>query len=449
MARSTADSTARSTADFTMPSLGADMEAGTVLEWLVHPGDPVRRGQTIAVIDTAKAAVEIESFVDGVLDDVVVEPGTEVPVGTVIAHIRPAAAAAPAPVAPPQHREEPRATARTAPPPKHEHVTSPLVRKLAHDEHVDLTRVHGTGPGGAITRDDVRQAAHAPSTGGRRAVSPYARRLADELGVDLSRLAPDGPPARAADVRDLARTPGTPTPARPPAPTTTPTTTPDQATARRREAVAALMTRSKQEIPHFYLSATIDLEAATRWLATVNAGRPASTRLVPAALLLKAAARAAREVPHLNGHWVEGAFRAADRVDLGIAVSLRDGTLVAPALRSADELEVDVLMGRLRDLVQRARSGRLHGDEAADPSITVTSLGDLGVDSVLPVIYPPQVAMLGLGTVAPRPCAVDGMLTVRPVVTASLAVDHRASDGHRAAVCLRTMTALLQRPEDL
>lgn len=215
-----------------------------------------------------------------------------------------------------------------------------------------------------------------------------------------------------------------------------------------RQAVGALMDRSKREIPHYYLSTTVDLAEATRWLRDRNRQLPVAERLVPAALMLKAAAVAAREVPQLNGWWTDG-FTPAPAVHLGVAVALRGGGLIAPAIRDAADLPLPELMARLRDLVARARSGRLRSAETSDPSITVTSLGDQGVEAVFGVIYPPQVALVGLGKVVERPWAANGMLGVRPVVTATLSADHRASDGATGARFLSALDRLLQQPEEL
>jgi pyruvate dehydrogenase E2 component (dihydrolipoamide acetyltransferase) len=210
------------------------------------------------------------------------------------------------------------------------------------------------------------------------------------------------------------------------------------------------MARSKREIPHYYVATTIDLAAALTWLRAANGARPPNERLLPAALLLKASALAAKAVPDLNGFWDdEHGFRPSDEVHLGVAVSLRGGGLVAPAIHDADRLPLDDLMRALRDLVGRARAGTLRSSEMADPTITVTNLGDQGADEVTGVIYPPQVALVGFGRIAERPWARDGMLGVRPTVRATLAADHRASDGLVGARFLTTLDRLLQTPEEL
>jgi pyruvate dehydrogenase E2 component (dihydrolipoamide acetyltransferase) len=216
-----------------------------------------------------------------------------------------------------------------------------------------------------------------------------------------------------------------------------------------RNAIGDLMARSKREIPHYYLETTIDLGAATEWLERFNADRPSAERVLPVALMLKAAAIAARDVRGMNGFFVDGAFQRSTSVHLGVAVSLRGGGLVAPAIHDTDRLSVPDLMVALKDLVARARAGRLRGSEMSDPTLTVTNLGEQGAEAVHGVIYPPQVALLGLGRVVERPWAVDRMLTVRPLVTATLAADHRVTDGHLGSLFLAAVNDALQRPEDL
>jgi pyruvate dehydrogenase E2 component (dihydrolipoamide acetyltransferase) len=181
----------------------------------------------------------------------------------------------------------------------------------------------------------------------------------------------------------------------------------------------------------------------------INVDRPVSRRLVPAALLLKASALAARAVPGLNGLWVDDHLVADDHVHLGVAVSLRPSGLVAPAILDADTLDLDVLMEQLRDVVTRARSGRLRRTEMTDGTLTITNLGDNGAESVFGVIFPPQVALVGLGRIVERPWASDGMLGVRPTLTATLSGDHRATDGHTGSRYLAALDDLLQAPEKL
>jgi pyruvate dehydrogenase E2 component (dihydrolipoamide acetyltransferase) len=384
---------------FTMPILGADMGAGTLKEWLRQPGDELKRGDIIAVVETDKADVEVEVFASGVLEELLVEPGTTVPVGTPLAVISgeaeapeaehaPRSAPAPAPTPP-----EP-AVRKPVAPAAGRLLVSPSARQLAGELGVDLTAVTGTGPGGRIQRSDVEVAA----AGG---VGPAA--------------APE------AEARQ----------------------------ERMRAAIAAAMTRSNAEIPHFYVTQTIDLSAALAWLEEANTQRPVAGRLLYGVLLLKAVALALREVPELNGFWREGGLVRSDAVHVGVAVSLRGGGLVAPALHDTDTASLDELMARFRDLVQRARAGSLRSSELSDPTITVTSLGEQGVEGVFGLIFPPQVAIVGFGKVVERPWAEDGGLFVRRVVHSSLAADHRVVDGHRAGLFLAAVDRLLRSPEAL
>ena len=373
-----------------MPALGADMEAGTLVEWLKQPGDQLRRGDIVAIVDTEKGAIEIEVFEDGVLDRVLIAPGQNVPVGTTLAHVRaigdaPGAAAAP-PISPP--REVVRA--------------SPGARQAAEALKVDLVGVTGTGPGGAITRDDVERAAS------RGRAGPVAR-------------------------SDVATTP-------PP---------PADRMAAMRSVIGAAMSRSKREIPHLYLSTVVDMTNALAWLAAANQTRAVDRRLLPVVLLVKAVARAAVDVSGLNGFWVDGAFRPGAGVHVGCAIALREGGLVAPAIHDTDQKDLDAVMTELMDLVARARRGRLRSSELADPTITVTNLGDLGVDEAFAVIYPPQVAIVGFGRMAPRPWVVDGRIEARTVLTATLSADHRAVDGRRAGQFLTAIERRLQAPGEL
>lgn len=465
---------------FTMPSLGADMDRGRLIEWLVQPGDTVHRGDIVAVVDTAKSEIEVETFEEGVIGELLVEPGTEVPVGTPLATLAPlvgaAAAGGPAtapeppprkpkpepvparPVSPPVGRPsaEPAPVDRGEPAPRH--TAAPLVRKLAAERGLDIARVHATGPEGRVTRDDVLRAAAQLTV--RTKVSPQARRLAAELGVDLTLLTPgDDDVIRAEHVRRAASSMAQ-GPARETAPQRTPVASEDAGKVRpapaegaapsdMRSAIARLMARSKREIPHYYLSTTVDLGAATDWMRARNLELDVSERLVPAALVLKAIGLAVKERPEVNGFWVEDAFVPGSGVHLGVAISLRGGGLVAPAIHDAADLPLGDLMAALRDLVVRTRAGRLRRAELAEPTLTVTNLGDQGVEVVHGVIYPPQVALVGVGRIVERPWAVHGLIGVRPITTLTLAADHRATDGFTGARFLAAIDRLLQEPESL
>ncbi len=216
-----------------------------------------------------------------------------------------------------------------------------------------------------------------------------------------------------------------------------------------RDAIAKLMARSKREVPHYYLGHHIDLSTALGWLEAHNADRSVTDRLLPASLLLKAAALAARVVPEVNGCWSDDHFEPSDSVHLGVAISLRQGGLIAPAILDADQKSLRELMASLRDLVSRTRNGKLRSSEVSESTITVTNLGDQGVEEVYGVIYVPQVALVGFGKIIERPWAENGMVGARPSIMATLSADHRASDGHTGGRYLTEIQRLLDKPEEL
>jgi pyruvate dehydrogenase E2 component (dihydrolipoamide acetyltransferase) len=417
--------------DFKLPSLGADMDSGTLLTWQVKPGDTVKRGQVVAVVDTSKAAVDVEIWFDGVLHALLVQPGEKVPVGTVLAHV----------LAPGEQAPTPQAAAATKP-------------------------LQTAVPAQAATPAPIKPQAGPPqkppmaSTTARHPVSPAARQRANALGVDPDTVRGSGIQGAVtlADIEAAAQrqtqvtaavTPGVPTTA--PAPTTT-TAGPPTATDRQREmrkAIAAAMSRSKREIPHYYLFETIPMARALGWLQQHNAGLPITERILSAALLLKAVARALQRTPELNGFYEAGHFTPSAPVHAGVAISLRGGGLVAPAIHDVDIKPLAQLMRELADLVKRARAGSLRSSEMSDPTITVTNLGEQSVQSVLGVIYPPQVALVGLGQIAVRPWVESGQLVAAPLLCATLAADHRASDGHRGALFLAELREVLQQPHTL
>jgi len=378
---------------FKMPSLGADMEAGTLVEWLKHPGDPVARGDIIAVVETEKGAIEIEIFETGRLEQVLVQPGAKVPVGSPLAIVdgegsesavtpTPAPTFVPAPLAA-LSPAPPLAVVKSAPGLR----ASPAARKLAAELGIDLATVEGSGPEGAVLCQDVALRAETPV---RRA------------GVDLDQM---------------------------------------------RRAIAAAMARSKRDIPHYYLSHSLDAGGAHRFVESYNAERAPEDRILIGVLLTKAVAIALRDFPEFNGFYDAAGFRSAPAIHVGLAIAIRGGGLAAPAIHDTDRLSLADLMAHMRDLTIRVRRGGFRSSELSDPTVTVSSLGERGVEALFPVIYPPQVAIIGFGALLPRPWATGETVEVRPVITASLAADHRVSDGHRGALLLRRIEALLSQPE--
>ena len=216
-----------------------------------------------------------------------------------------------------------------------------------------------------------------------------------------------------------------------------------------RLAIAAAMARANREIPHYYLETRIDMKRATDWLTEQNQKLALEQRLLPVVALLKAVARSLVAVPELNGYWIDDALKPSADVHIGIAIAIKGGGLVTPAIHDVDKKSLHDVMTTLNDLIPRARAGRLRSSELTDATITVTNLGDLGVETVHGVIYPPQVALVGFGKIMEQPWAADGMLGIRPVVSATLAGDHRATDGRRGAQFLDALNRHLQDPEKL
>jgi pyruvate dehydrogenase E2 component (dihydrolipoamide acetyltransferase) len=401
--------------DFTMPSLGADMESGTVVEWLVKPGSQVHKGDVIAVVETHKGAIEVEIFDEGVIEELLVEEGQEVPVGAVLARLTKAGEKreADTPEAPaveeagrePEAEREPEPEPERKPEPLPEPLrpalaarsnVSPAARRRAAERGIDPDRLHGTGIDGSVTLADVEAASPAATREEPRPAPAKVRRGFDPVQM--------------------------------------------------RKGIASAMSRSKREIPHYYLTTTIDMSAAQAWLRDYNAARDPDERLLPAILTLRAAALALKEVPQLNGFWQDDAFAPSEAIHVGWAISLRGGGLIAPAIRDVDKLSIADLMRALKDVVARARSGGLRSSEMTDATFTITSLGERSAESVGGIIYPPQVAILGLGSIVERPWVIDGAVVPRPLATASLAADHRASDGHVGGQFLSTFARLMQEP---
>ena len=359
------------TFDFKMPSLGADMVEGKLIEWKVKPGDQIKRADIIAVVETTKAAVEIEIWQNGTIEELLVHPGETVPVGTPLARLT-------------GEGEEKRAK------------VSPAARKRAEDLGIDINQVKGSGPGGIIQLEDIgRSATPAP-----KQPSPL----------------PTKSPEKAKELRDT---------------------------------IAALTSRSKREIPHYYVSTEVDMSAANELLEQQNKDRSAGDRFVPAVFYLKAISEALEKHPEFNGFWSDGKFVPGDGIHVGMIISLRQGGIVAPAILSTNQKGLDQIRQELNDLVSRARAGTLRSSEMTSATITITSLGDSGVENILGVIFPPQVALIGFGSAIAKPVAIQGKVEIRPIVSVSLSSDHRNTDGLQGSRFLQTVKALLENPSEL
>lgn len=379
---------------FVMPSLGADMESAVLMEWKVHEGDRVHKGDIIAEVETSKGVIEIEVFEDGIVEKLLVEEETECAVGTPLAMIRGEGEA--------PTETKPAAEPHAAPPP----------------------------PDEAPPPNAVLQTPSAPPADERIKASPAARRKARELGIELSTLAAAGGEIHMDDIEAAA---------------------PSETVGMKgmRQAIARAMSRSNAEIPHYYLSTSINMTPALHWLGELNASRSITERILPAALLIRAAVKALQAVPELNGFWRNDEPQPSGEIHPGIAIALRKEGLITPALLNAGGMNLDQTMHALDDLITRTRTGKLRSSELTQQTVTITNLGDLGVESVYGVIYPPQLALIGLGRIDDEPWAEGDALCVRKVMHATLAADHRATDGRTGGRFLQELNRLLQNPQEL
>jgi pyruvate dehydrogenase E2 component (dihydrolipoamide acetyltransferase) len=392
--------------EFLMPSLGADMEDGTLIEWKKKIGDSVKRGDIIAEVETQKGLIEIEVFDEGIIEKLLIEEGTKIPVGTIMALINPIEISLETkkeipidlhPIIEKTAEEISQEAVREI------HVkASPLAKKMAEDHHIALLQIKGNGPNGAITKEDVERFIAQHETIKKGAIG--------NVSVE----------------NEIIETP----------------------TNTIRTAIAAAMSKSNREIPHYYLEKRIDLTKALAWLQEANEQRKVQSRLLPVVLFIKAIAKSLADFPDLNATWDNG-LKPKKEINIGFVVALHNGGIMVPAIHQADLKTVDEIMEALNDLIPRARAMKLRSSELSDGTITFTSMGDGGADTVFGVIYPPQVAIIGFGCISEQPFAENGMLGIRSVVNVTLAGDHRATDGLTGSQFLNLLARNLQKPESL
>ena len=373
--------------EFKMPSLGADMEAGILRSWRVKPGDSIKAGDIIAEVETQKGIIEIEIFSSGIIEKLLLQVNEPVPVGTVMAIITEAGSVtmpAPAPIP---------VSISTTPVSEISEVThvkaSPLARKIAASKNISLSDIKGTGPGGAIIRADVEQLVVKP---------------------------------------ELPKT-----------------TTPDLSLSIR-QAVAAAMSRSNKEIPHYYLDARINMEACLDYMTRTNLERSVKNRILPVAFLIKAVALALRDAPDLNA-WYTTEIERKDQINIGIVIALRTGGIIIPSINQADRKSIDEIMEKLTDLINRGRNLKLKSSEVSESTVSITSIGDGFTTTMLGIIYPPQVALIGFGSILEEAWAENGMVAARKVIHMSLAADHRATDGIYGNRFIGNVIQFLTHPE--
>lgn len=422
-----------------MPQMGYDMTEGTVVKWVKHEGDEVKKGDIIAEIETDKATVEMEADAAGLLRKVTVSEGMTVPVGAVIGIIGTADETLPevGETAPPEE-EAPAAEAAPAEQSKGEAVAeapaptpvadggmmkvSPVARRLADDQDVDLRRVTGTGPGGRITKDDVlAYAKQAPATApvAPASVAPAPVAAEPRIGKTLK----VGPEPRKPDASGRI------------------------ALSKMAQAIARRTAGTKGPVPHYYVNASVDMTAAMDFRRELNA-QLNDVRVSVNDLIVKAAALALQKFPVFNSTFQDDHLQVAPNVNVGIAVALDEG-LVVPAVLECEKKSLVQIAAETKDLGERTRAGRLRQDEYTAGTFSISNLGMFDVDSFTAIIVSPQAAVLAVGSVTATPQVRDGAIVVRQVMQASLAADHRISNGADAAQFLVEIKRLLESPLSL
>jgi len=395
-----------------MPQMGYDMQEGTLVRWLKTEGAEVKLGEAIAELETDKAVVELESTAAGVLRRLLVSEGVTVPVGRPIGVIGAADEEIPDDIVQEPPPEEPQAAEAASvplPPPQASAETpaaasgevraSPVARRLAEERGIDLTQVAGTGPGGRITKEDVA-ALEGPA--GAQAAAPAAPA-----------------PVGSGEVVPLSRM---------------------------RQQIARVTIKSKQEIPHFYVTAEIDMTQAVAMRGQVNDGlEQEGVRVSINDLIIKACVGALKLYPKFNASFVEGGIQMSESINVGIAIAEEDG-LIVPAIMDCAGKSLAEIATASKDLIERSQGGTLHPQEYTGGTFSISNLGMFDVSSFVAIIQPPQSAVLAVGTVAERPVVLNGQVTVASMMNATLSVDHRVSDGAEGARFVVEVKRLLESP---
>ena len=426
-----------------LPQWGMNMEDGLLVKWLVKEGDSVEAGQPLVEIETAKINSELESPVAGIVAHITAQEGATVDVGVIVAVIGEPGESVPRPS---QTTPERRSRVRRAPGARGRAgagQVTPVARRLATQNDVDLDQVSGTGPNGRVVEDDVRRAIAARETGAgarRVQVVPAARKLAKERGVGLAQVRGTGPGGRilVADV-ERALQAG-------PVAQTVGAVSEVVALTGLRKTIADRMLQSVQSMAQVTLTTEADVTESVRLMSElVSHWRPSRIRPLAQDLVVKATAAALADHPRLNANLVGDEIRLLEEINVGVAMAVPEGLMV-PVVRKADKRDLLTLAKEMRELTKKAREGRLSLDDVTGASFTVTSLAALEIDAFTPIIDPPQVAILGVGRIVEKPAVHDGQVAVRSMMHLSLAFDHRALDGAPAGELLRAIKGRLEDP---
>jgi len=455
-----------------MPQMGYDMQQGTVVRWHKQEGDAVARGDVLADIETDKATVEFEAFVSGVLRKIVAQEGIAIPVGDLIAVITGPDEALPegllsgrgsgnkddAPVGngATSVAAQPVSTVASAPPaasPGGEVRASPIARRLAREQGIDLTVVTGTGPGGRIVEKDVlnhtdagAQTSPVATAAAEVRASPIARRLAREGGIELALVTGTGPGGRIVEQDVLNNLEAA---SQPSSDAASASAQPEQVDlSRMRQTIAKVTSDSKRDTPHFYVSSEVDMTKATEMRGDLNEVLASESRVSVNDLVVKACAMALQKFPKFNAFYQGGHLQMNPDINIGIAIALESG-LIVPGINGCQAKSLVEIAAASRDLIARAHSGTLRNEEYSGTTFSVSNLGMFDVDSFTAIIYPPHAAILAVGRVKEQAVARDGQVTVAQIMTATLSVDHRVADGAEAARFIMEIKGLLEKPAAL
>ena len=400
-----------------MHKMGYDMTEGTIVRWRKQEGDEIQRGEIIADVETTKVTVEVEAYHSGVLRKILVPEGQTVPVGRVVAIIADRDEAIPdldekAPLrgtAAPAVVEAPKARAGAVPVAEggERIAASPVARRIAQEQGVDLRQVRGTGPGGRIIKEDVEA-----FVAKRPAEVPHP---APASGAPVPAVAAQEIPY---EERELSRI---------------------------RQTIARRMTESKRVAPHFYVTSEIDMTEALKLRQGLNVTFGDGAKVSVTDMVVKAAAKTLLEFPEVNASFAEGTLRVYRQINIGIAVALDQG-LVTPVIPDCGGKSLTQIAREAKGLVERARTGRMRPEDFTPGTFTISNLGMFDVDEFLAVINPPEAAVLAVGSVVQRPVVLDGAVRVSDRMRVTLSADHRVLDGAVAARFLHRLKIFLEQP---
>lgn len=448
-------------ADITMPKMGFDMTEGTLVRWLKKIGDQVQKGESIAEIETDKVTIEIEAFASGKLTKIVAEEGASVPVGDVIAVLDGNEAVGESTAAP---ADSGQAAASQQAADKGGEVSSTVAAQTTAAEatpSADSSKAEEADKGPeAAPEQETKDAASETVNGEHTPASPVAKRLARENNLDIRQIQGSGPGGRIVkrDIEQAISTGAAAAPATQPA-TTAPQAAPQPAAAtapaepqpgvrreplsRTRQTIARRLVQSKGPVPHFYVTSEIDMEAAMALRKQLNA--TGDVKITVNDIIVKAAALAIRKYPVLNASFAENALDYHDYVHVSIAVATDNG-LLAPAVTDVDKKSIGTISAEAKELIGRAREGKVTPDELQRGTFSVSNMGMYPVDSFVAIINPPQAMILAIGAVTQQPVVRDGQIVIGQIMKATVSVDHRVSDGVVGAEYLQELKRLLENP---